>query len=502
MIFSTRASFILRRTAKERERCAHCSREPPGSPQRGARSLYFWWDSRPPPWPRFRPWIGRRNGAEILRHYRALVQIDTSNPPGNETLAANYLKGVFEAAGIPVKTFALEPARANLVARIKGNGSKRPVLIMAHTDVVGVQREKWPVDPFAAVAKDGYIWGRGTKDDKDKLTANLITMLLAKRLDVPLDRDLIFLAEAGEEGTSSVGINFMVNQHFDDIDAEFAITEGGGATLEEGRVTVVNIQTTEKVPRGARLVASGTSGHGSVPRVDNPLVHLSAAIAKVGAWETPSRLNDTTRLYFERLAGISPPDKAERYRALLDPQRAQAVQRYFAENEPQRYSMLRTSIVPTILKGGFRTNVIPSEAEATLDIRALPDEHMPKLFAEMTRIIGDPAVKVVPATTNLRAAGQPSRLDSEMYRAIERASARMYPGATVLPTMSTGATDMAQLRAKGIQSYGIGPASTESDNINYGAHSDVERLLESSLYDFVEFTWSAVTDVAAKEVRN
>jgi acetylornithine deacetylase/succinyl-diaminopimelate desuccinylase-like protein len=298
-----------------------------------------------------------------------------------------------------------------------------------------------------------------------------------------------------------VGIDFMVKEHFDDIDAEFAITEGGGATVEGGRVTVVNIQTTEKVPRGARLVASGTSGHGSVPRVDNPLVHLSAAIAKVGAWETPVRLNDTTRLYFERLAGISPPDKAERYRALLDPQRAPAVQRYFAENEPQRYSMLRTSIVPTILKGGFRTNVIPSEAEATLDIRALPDEDMPKLFAEMARIIGDPAVKVVPATTNLRAAGQPSRLDSEMYRAIEKASARMYPGATVLPTMSTGATDMAQLRAKGIQSYGIGPASTESDNINYGAHSDVERLLESSLYDFVEFTWSAVTDVAAKEVR-
>jgi acetylornithine deacetylase/succinyl-diaminopimelate desuccinylase-like protein len=162
---------------------------------------------------------------------------------------------------------------------------------------------------------------------------------------------------------------------------------------------------------------------------------------------------------------------------------------------------LRTSIVPTILKGGFRTNVIPSEAEATLDIRASPDEDMPGLFAEMTRIIGDPAVKVVPTTTNLRAAGQPSRLDSEMYRAIEKASARMYPGATVLPTMSTGATDMAQLRAKGIQSYGIGPASTESDNVNYGAHSDVERLLESSLYDFVEFTWSAVTDVAAKEVR-
>ena len=143
--------------------------------------------------------------AETLRHYRALVQIDTSSPPGNETAVVNYLKNVFEAEGIPVKTFALQPARANLVARIKGNGSKRPVLIMAHTDVVGVQREKWPVDPFGAVVKDGYIWGRGTKDDKDKLTANLMTMLLAKRLGAPLDRDLIFLAEVGRRGRSRRG---------------------------------------------------------------------------------------------------------------------------------------------------------------------------------------------------------------------------------------------------------------------------------------------------------
>ena len=437
--------------------------------------------------------------AEILKHYRALVQIDTSNPPGNETKAVDYLKGVFDAEGIPAKSFALDPTRANLVARIKGNGSKRPILIMAHTDVVGVQREKWPVDPFGAVVKDGYIWGRGTHDDKDKLAANLMTMLLGKRMGVALDRDLIFLAEAGEEGTTTVGIDFMVNEHFDEINAEFALTEGGGATLEDGRVTVVTIQTTEKVPRGARLVASGTSGHGSVPRVDNPLVHLAAAVAKLGVWETPMRLNDTTRTYFEKMAGISPPDKAARYRALLDPAKAQTVQRYLAENEPQRYSMLRTSIVPTILNGGFRTNVIPSEGEATLDIRALPDEDMPTLYAEMTRIIGDPAVKIVPNTTNLRAAGQPSGLDTEMYRALERVSAKMFPGATVMPTMSTGATDMAQLRAKGVASYGIGPASTESDTINYGAHSDVERLPESSLYDFVEFTWNAVLDVAAKK---
>ena len=171
--------------------------------------------------------------AEILRHYSALVQIDSSNPPGNETAVVNYLKKVFDAEGIPSQVFALDPARANLVARIKGNGSKRPILIMAHTDVVGVQRDKWPVDPFGAIRKDGYVWGRGTVDDKDKLAANLMLMLLLKRTGAKLDRDVIFLAESGEEGTTKPGIEFMVNQHFDQIDAEFCLTEGGGATLSE-----------------------------------------------------------------------------------------------------------------------------------------------------------------------------------------------------------------------------------------------------------------------------
>src|SRR5215469_3050891 len=386
--------------------------------------------------------------AEILRHHRALVQIDTSNPPGNETKAAEYLKGVLDAEGIPSQIIALDPNRANVVARLKGSGSKRPILILAHTDVVGVQRDKWPVDPFGAVLKDGYIWGRGSVDDKDKVAANLMVMLLLKRTGARLDRDVIFLAEPGEEGTTGPGIDFMANQHFDQIDAEFALTEGGSATLENGRVTVLQIQTTEKVPRETHLVVRGTSGHGSVPRVDNALVHLSAAVAKVGTWETPMRLNDTPRTYFEKLAAIRLPEKAARYNGLLDPKRAPAIQRYLAVNEPQRYSMLRTSIVPTILKAGFRVNVIPSEAEATLDIRALPDEDLDKLYAEMRNVIADPAVKIEHVPGNDRPAGVPSRLDTDMYRALEQVSKRMYPSAAVLPIMGTGASDMAQLRAK------------------------------------------------------
>ena len=433
---------------------------------------------------------------EILQHYRALVQINSVY--GNETRVVDYLKKVLDAEGIPSKTFAKDPNRANLVARLKGNGSKRPLLILAHTDVVAVQPEKWPVDPFGAVMKDGYIWGRGTIDDKDKLVAMLTTFILMKRSGAVLDRDLIFLAESGEEADpTGVGINYMVNEHLDEINAEFALTEGGTMRLENGRVRTVQVGTTEKVPRRARLVATGTSGHGSVPRIDNAVVHLGMAVGKIGTWESPMHLNETTRKYLEQLATISSADKAARYRALLDPQGAQQVQRYFAENEPSIYSMLRTSVVPTILKGGVGANVIPSEAEATLDIRALPGEDIDEFYGEMKRVIDDPAIRIAPLPAT-RPEAPPSRLDTEIYRTIERVSKRLYPDSVVLPTMSTGASDMAQLRAKGIQSYGLGPAVTEEDRINYGAHSDVERLSEASLYRFVEFAWNVVSEMVVR----
>jgi acetylornithine deacetylase/succinyl-diaminopimelate desuccinylase-like protein len=432
---------------------------------------------------------------EILKVYRDLIRIDTR--AGNETKAVEYLRQTLEGAGIPSKTFALEPARANIVARLKGNGSKQPILILAHTDVVGVQPEKWPVDPFSAALKDGYVWGRGSLDDKPVLTANLMVMLLLKRNHLALDRDVIFLAESGEEAdTTGVGINFMVKEHYDEIAAEYSLTEGGGAAIEAGKVVTVNIGTAEKVPARVRLVATGTSGHGSVPRMDNALIHLGAAVEKVGRWQTPMRLNDTTRTYFEKLATISTPEKAARYNALLNPATSDAAQLYLRDHEPGAYSMLRTSVVPTMLKAGVGANVIPSEAEATLDIRALPDEDITKFYASMGKIIDDPEVKIVPLPAT-RPPSPATRLDTEMYRVLEHVSKRLYPGVTVIPSMSTGASDKAQLRAKGQQSYGIGPAGTREDSTNFGAHSDVERMAESSIYPFVEFVWSAVTEIAA-----
>jgi acetylornithine deacetylase/succinyl-diaminopimelate desuccinylase-like protein len=436
---------------------------------------------------------------ETIRHFRALVQIDTSNPPGNEIKAVEYLQKVLAAEHIPTKILALDPNRPNLVARLKGNGAKRPLLLLAHTDTVGVQRDKWPVDPFGAVQRDGYVWGRGTTDDKDNLAANLMAFLLVKRSGAKLDRDLIFLAESGEEADpTGVGIRFVVERHFDEIDAEFALAEGPGARIADGRVRRVLITSTEKVPRRVRLIATGTSGHGSIPRLDNPVTHLASAVQKIGTWEMPMRLNETTRSYFEKLAAISTREQAARYRSLLRAQGSRATERYLAEHEPEHYAMLRTTLVPTMLQAGIGANVIPSTAEAVIDIRALPDEDVPRMMAEITKRIADPAITITPLATT-RPVAKPSSIDSGMYRILETAASKVYPGAAVLPSMMTAATDMAQLRAKGIQAYGIGPAMTASDFTRHGWHSDVERLPEESLHHFVRFLWTAVVDAVARK---
>src|SRR5712671_5998407 len=200
---------------------------------------------------------------EAVKFLSDLVKIDTSNPPGNETRAAEYIKSVLAAEGITAQIFESAPGRGNLVARLKGNGKKKPLLLMGHLDVVGVERDKWTMDPFAATIKDGYLYGRGSVDDKSMDAANLEVFLLLHRTNVPLDRDVILLAEAGEEGTSQFGIDFMVAKHWEEIACEYALNEGGDIVEENGRVQYVAVSTTQKVPRGFSLVAKGTSGHGS-----------------------------------------------------------------------------------------------------------------------------------------------------------------------------------------------------------------------------------------------
>jgi acetylornithine deacetylase/succinyl-diaminopimelate desuccinylase-like protein len=436
----------------------------------------------------------RKLEPEILANFTTLLKIDTSNPPGNETQAAKAIQTILEREGIPCRLFALDPARANLVARIQGTGKKPPVLIMGHTDVVGVQREKWTVDPFGAVNRNGVIYARGARDDKPHVVAGMTILLLLKRMHVQLDRDVIFLAEAGEEGTSTYGIDYMVKEHWAEIAAEYAIAEGGSIVEENGKPHHVLISTTEKSPQRMRLVARGPAGHGSRPEMTNAVVHLAEAVARAGNWQTPIRLSETTRTYFERLAAISPPKLAARYRDILDPARAAEADRYFRRSEPVHYSILRTSVVPTIVNIGFRSNVIPSEGEATLDVRALPDEDMTKFVAELRRVIGDPSIEVIPPKTNARPVAPPSRLDTGLFRAFEKVGRRMFNVPT-LPDMMTGATDNAQLRAKGVQAYGTGPIAAAEEGPLGGAHGDDEHISVRSLMALIEYLWNVLMEL-------
>ena len=435
---------------------------------------------------------------ETMRHFQAVLRLDTSNPPGNEVAVTDYLKQVFEKEGIPVQMFAREPTRPNLVARLKGNGKKQPILFMGHTDVVTVDPKKWTFPPFSATRDGGYVYGRGSLDDKPHVVAGLMLLLELKRLNVPLDRDVIFLAESGKEGTTSVGIDFMAKEHIADIRAEYCFAEGGNVTRVAGKVKFASIQAMEKVPRPIELTAAGPSGHASVPLKGNAIVHLSAALAALGAWRVPIRLNATTREYFTRMAAISTGAEAERYRAVLTPdsRAAAAADDYFLEHEPRYASMLRTSLSPTIIQGGYRVNVIPSEAKATVDVRMVPEEDPAQFLETVRKVINDPAVSVRYAPRADRPIAAAAQLDSEAFRTIETFVAKDYDTVT-LPIMGTGATDMAQVRSTGPQCYGIGPAADFEDGPKgYGAHSDQERILETELHRFVRFAWDVLVGMA------
>jgi acetylornithine deacetylase/succinyl-diaminopimelate desuccinylase-like protein len=322
-------------------------------------------------------------------------------------------------------------------------------------------------------------------------------MVLLKRLNVPLDRDVIYLGEAGEEGNSALGAQFIANEHFADIQSEYCLAEGGQGERENGRMKQVQIQTLEKIPRAIELTAHGPSGHASIPLKDNAVVHLSNAVAKAAEWKIPIKLNETTRVYFQRLADISSPEQAARYRDVLsnDPAKSGPAVDWLFEHEPRHASMVRSSLSPTLINAGYRINVIPSEVKATLDLRTVPGEDPQDFLAALRKVINDPAVDVSYAARDVRPDTPSARLDNEVFKAIEAAVKANYNVPT-LPIMSTGATDMSYLRAKGIECYGIGSAVDVEDALKgFALHGDQERILESELYRFVKFNYDVVSDL-------
>ena len=272
------------------------------------------------------------------------------------------------------------------------------------------------------------------------------------------------------------------------------------STRVGGKVKFASVQTVEKIPRAIKITSKGTAGHGSVPLEDNAVAHLGEAVGAIAQWTPPTRLNETTATYFKRLAQVSTPEEAARYRDALSPDPAVAgpAQQYLRKNEPRHWSMLRTSLSPTIIQGGYRSNVIPSEATANIDVRQVPDEDPAKFLELVRQAVNDPQITVEYANAN--SANRPptptARLDSEAFKALESMITKHYSAIT-LPTMSTGATDMSYLRQKGMQCYGIGPAlDVEDGPKGFGAHSDQERIVESELYRFVRFAYDAVVEVA------
>jgi acetylornithine deacetylase/succinyl-diaminopimelate desuccinylase-like protein len=450
----------------------------------GAQSL-----PRSPDWPAVE--------REALEIYQALIRFDSSV---TEKAEADWLKALFDKAGIPSQTFALDPQRPNVVARLKGSGAKRPLLILGHLDTVTVDASRWTFPPFSATRDGGFVYGRGAIDDKDNLASAVMTLLLLKRLNVPLDRDVILLAESGEEGQSNLGIGHMIAQHYAEIDAEYCIAEGGDTIREKGEVRYATVQVIEKISRGVELTAKGISGHGSVPLTSNAIAHLGNAVGKFISWQPDVKIDETTGRYFRRLAGIaSSPEQARAYRDVVSTDRAVAAAAadWLWKHEPRHASMARTSVSPNIFTGGYRSNVIPSEAKARLDVRMLPSEDPEALLAQIRKAVGDPSVDVQFAGGGNRPAIAPTRLAAELFTTAEAAVNAVYKVPT-LPSMSTYATDMWPLRARGVQCIGIGAGvDLEDQSAGYGMHGDQERLRESEFQRFVRFNWELVSRLAA-----
>jgi acetylornithine deacetylase/succinyl-diaminopimelate desuccinylase-like protein len=437
---------------------------------------------------------------DCINHLQTLIRIDTVNPPGNEMSLARYLDDVLRGAGIASTLFEPAPGRAALVGRIPGSGRFRPLLLLAHMDVVGVERAKWKTNPFGGEILDGYLYGRGAIDDKGMLAVNLETMLLLQRHlvgnGVALERDVVMVATSDEETGGTFGIDWLIENHRDLLDAEYALNEGGRVRVGEGRASYCAVQCSEKVPNVLRLVAHGPSGHASIPLPGNAIARLARAITAVTAYAEPVHLTDVTRRFLSGLAEIWPDERERRALADVgsdDPARAVAAANVLM-GVPHLDAVLRNGISPTLLSGGIRANVIPGDATATLNVRTLPGESIDALARRLRRVIGDDDVDIDIVSKGEDA--PPSSVDSPMYAAIEDAVRELDPAIRTIPYLSTGATDSAALRRVGVVAYGLLPFPlTQDDEARMHGHD--ERIPVASLSFGIKVTYDIVRRVSA-----
>jgi acetylornithine deacetylase/succinyl-diaminopimelate desuccinylase-like protein len=433
-------------------------------------------------------------GMEAAERLGEYLRIRTINPPGNETAGAKWLQHVLAREGIPAQIFESAPGRGNLYARLPGNGSKRPLVLLSHIDVVPATDTAWRVSPWSGETRMGAVWGRGALDMKGAAVVELMTMIALKRRGVPLARDLILVANADEE-TGSTGAEWFTQEKRALLrDAEFLLNEGGHNRLgPEGKTEYYGVGVTEKVPYWLRLTALGSAGHGSIPRPDNASARIARALGRVAAYQTPIRLTPPAERYFQDLATRETDPLRRRW--LADPAAAlknAAALRWFTSNLYYN-SILRNTISITVLRGSDKTNTIPQEAIAELDVRLLPGERPADFVAELRRVIADSAVEITPLRPERQATMSP--LDGALMDAIREAVGAMEPGALMTTPMLAGFTDSYYYRTLGIGAYGVSPFRL-SEEESRTVHGNDERVTVENLRFGVEFFYRIVERVA------
>ncbi|MGB8399449.1 M20/M25/M40 family metallo-hydrolase [Bradyrhizobium sp.] len=426
--------------------------------------------------------------------YKELVEINTVTATGDTAKAAEAMAARLRAAGFAdadVQVFSPAPRKGNLVARLRGSGARKPMLLLAHLDVVAANREDWSVDPFKLIEQDGYFYARGSGDDKFMAAAFVTNLVRYKKEGYKPDRDIILALETDEEtlDRDSVGIQWLLKNHRDLIDAEFALNEGGSVGLKDGKAIRNSVQTSEKVSLNYLLQVKNRGGHSSVPAKDNAIYHLAEGLVRLSKFSFPLRLNETTRAYFEKTAQFEGDQIASEMRALLsdkpDPS-AMSFTRLAAN--PVYNAQLRTTCVATMLEGGHAVNALPQLASAKVNCRIMPGEPVDEVKATLERVLADDQITVTQLDRPVLSA--PSALHEEIMGAIEKLSREFWPTAVVLPTMSAGATDGSYLRNAGIPTYGHSGLAGDVNDIR--AHGKDERILVKSFHEGQEYLYRLV----------
>jgi acetylornithine deacetylase/succinyl-diaminopimelate desuccinylase-like protein len=431
--------------------------------------------------------------------FKELIEINTTDTPaGNVTTAANAMAARLRAAGFPagdVQVLGPDTRKGNLVARLRGKGTARPILLLAHLDVVEARREDWSVDPFTFLERDGYFYGRGTSDDKGMAAHFVANFIRLKREGFVPGRDLILALTADEEGGVFNGVDWLLKNHRPLIDAELAINEGGGGNMRRGKYLSNEVQASEKVYQDFRLEVKNSGGHSSLPIKDNAIYRLSAGLSRLAAFEFPVALNEVTRSYFQQSALVeSDAQVAADMRAVAQPAPDLAAAARLSASQAYFNAMMRTTCVATLLEGGHATNALPQMARANVNCRILPGSPPALVRDTLVKVLGDPAIAV--SFVGEARPSRPSPLRPDVMGVVESLTKEMFPGVIVVPVMSTGATDGLYLRNGEIPTYGIDGTFGDMEDVR--AHGRDERVGVKAFFEGLEFQYRLIKALAAR----